>query len=1531
MRHIARFGLTIVLWVPVLGLAAWCASYVLLLADRLLAPGSPVRVTLRSEEGPVRVEASSFTFDPRRGRLFASHVTVRAPDGQALGSVVGLDVALPGFGVREGLRVVARDAEGTLERLADGSLRLQRLLPRAKTTTTESPTSVEIHGLRLAYLDRSAAGAPVGATVTAPWGRFEAVGDQWVATVQDARVDDEAGTVSGQVVVSPTAVSGRGSVVDLEAVGWVGRLGRIPEAAEFLKVLGDWSAESLVADASFRFDAPAEGRLRIEGDGSGTVTGLIGEGGRQADRAVATGRFTEGSFTGVVDAVHGGSRLGWTGLVAWDPRFVARGRTVVTSRTLHDLPPMLARAAPADLDIRDGKAVGSLEYTDGGRFVGEWELASASVRWRGETLKSARGTIAVEDSELRALLESGEWLGAPVSGGVSLSGGHLGGTVTSQAVSLDRLADRFGVSGLTGTAAVDVTLGGTPAASQIAFETTGRAVYTNKAARKPLSGRFAASGEWVGKRLRLRRANVSGNFGTLSGNGSFRIPDRTPKGWQEGLQGANLAFSAAGLDLALWTDRATGLGFARGTVTTRDGRPVVEGRIEGYEVAFGDRALALVATPFELAGEDLRLSAIRAISEAGTLDATLTVNTKRGDLDGYAVTGPVQIDRFDDRVIGDVWLDSAVIGGTLSEPVFSGTVRAQGVRFQDVVLESASAPVAYAGGVLTMDGGTGVMGGGTLGLSGRYALDSRVGSAKIVLEGIEPMRWLPRDLRRGDAATSLDGTIEAVVNGDAPLEVTGQGAFRNASVGGQAFDDGTWSFAGLGDYWTGAMRLRSGEEGFDATLAYFDAKTQEIEARLNTTDFPVERAVQAFMPTLSEESRRSFTDSLGRVTGRLTTRATLKGPLDAVAFDLQALSLSQATFRDQPLGLFTAKANRTAAGFWTLDGLTWRNDVVLPDGVDSTLGRLDLRGTLREKGAIEVDGEANNVDLGWLAKVFPGLPRLGGTADLSLAASGTTDTPIARASLRTSNLALRPGDGQPDVAFGLNVDTIELVGRRLNVEGGRFTYRGITGELRSVDATLTDRFDISDRDPISARVELPAQTIENVSDWFPALRIGSKGATTSGSLNMSRERGEWTVAGEANLVSDTLRAEPGNLRLGPSTTKLQVQREPGKDLTLTGNLAAVGDGNLSGEARVQLRSPFDDVAALLDDPGRWRDLPIQGSVTLPDASISFNDPNYGAFTSVIGGDLPMGGTVGKPTISGTLAFRNAFFKLPAVFAESTSSTPPSIDPTFDIVFETFGPAVVRAAGADVQLEGAGSLKSSLSSPRFEANLGILSGFVQLPTGRLVLEKDRGSVDVLYDATRATRPAQVVVHDANAVTYLTAPYGDDIERYRVSLEIDGDLLAYDDWTTIVRTRSDPDGLTRERILGILGQSDFFTRLTVRDGLSRGVLGEALTRFALPSLLDPLTDRIARTIGLDYLGVDYNSFQGTSATVAKSFGNGLVLQARRQLSDPVDGVRRFDVRLSYRLPLRARVFDRLTLSFGFDQLRPWKIALQYSARL
>ncbi|MBZ0212271.1 MAG: hypothetical protein K8H99_00600, partial [Nitrospirae bacterium] len=72
-------------------------------------------------------------------------------------------------------------------------------------------------------------------------------------------------------------------------------------------------------------------------------------------------------------------------------------------------------------------------------------------------------------------------------------------------------------------------------------------------------------------------------------------------------------------------------------------------------------------------------------------------------------------------------------------------------------------------------------------------------------------------------------------------------------------------------------------------------------------------------------------------------------------------------------------------------------------------------------------------------------------------------------------------------------------------------------------------------------------------------------------------------------------------------------------------------------------------------------------------------------------------------------------------------------------------------------------------------------------------------------------------------------------------------------------------------------------------------------------------------------------GTSATLAKSFGNGLILQARRQLSDPIDGVRRYDVRLSYRIPVRTRWQDRVTLSVGFDHLRPWKVSLQVSKRL
>ena len=133
--------------------------------------------------------------------------------------------------------------------------------------------------------------------------------------------------------------------------------------------------------------------------------------------------------------------------------------------------------------------------------------------------------------------------------------------------------------------------------------------------------------------------------------------------------------------------------------------------------------------------------------------------------------------------------------------------------------------------------------------------------------------------------------------------------------------------------------------------------------------------------------------------------------------------------------------------------------------------------------------------------------------------------------------------------------------------------------------------------------------------------------------------------------------------------------------------------------------------------------------------------------------------------------------------------------------------------------------------------------------------------------------------------------------------------------------------------ILGQGEALAgRRSAGQGVDfRSQLQNALTQIALPTLIDSFTARFAKELGVDYLSLDYNSYENLSLTVAKSFGKGLSLQYRRQVSAPSGNqLPRFDLRLTYQPRMKGTFFRHLSFGAGFDQDRPWKLTVEYSFR-
>jgi hypothetical protein len=173
------------------------------------------------------------------------------------------------------------------------------------------------------------------------------------------------------------------------------------------------------------------------------------------------------------------------------------------------------------------------------------------------------------------------------------------------------------------------------------------------------------------------------------------------------------------------------------------------------------------------------------------------------------------------------------------------------------------------------------------------------------------------------------------------------------------------------------------------------------------------------------------------------------------------------------------------------------------------------------------------------------------------------------------------------------------------------------------------------------------------------------------------------------------------------------------------------------------------------------------------------------------------------------------------------------------------------------------------------------------------------------------------------------FSESPERYDVTLGITGDLL--DPNGIRLDPTSDPPDLTKDQLLNILGQRDLIEQLAIGATRNRqnALTGAALS-LAVPGVTGFFTNSVAKTFQLDYLNVDYNPFDGATFTAAKTLGRGLTMVLRRQLGESIDGQRKFDFKIQWRVPSNDRLLSRLRLGVGFDQRVPWKVTLDYFRR-
>jgi autotransporter translocation and assembly factor TamB len=699
------------------------------------------------------------------------------------------------------------------------------------------------------------------------------------------------------------------------------------------------------------------------------------------------------------------------------------------------------------------------------------------------------------------------------------------------------------------------------------------------------------------------------------------------------------------------------------------------------------------------------------------------------------------------------------------------------------------------------------------------------------------------------------------------------------------------------------VRTPNGEATVD--LQRYDLERQQIQLTAETTLLPIEwlRRVARAVPDLVPPAVAERLETLqGQVQASLSLTGALQEPTASLRLNAETLE-----WRGQPLGSLNLQAEWAGASdirdladapdatraretlrrlrtqHATLQRLDWQADTA----------RLEARGVYTPE-RLTADVEIAQLPLRWARLWEPSLPAFDGNLDLSLLAAGAPESPELTLSATVNQLAY--GDYTIDQILFSQIEVREGVIQTDDalIRMGDYQAR-LSGRLPFHWSPLR----IPDDEPIQVSARLREQPLTLLGLFLPI-----DPARTQGTLDASLEIGGTLAEPQPRGY---LQITNGALALQDLNTALQ---EVGLQVAFDGREAQIVQAHAKSSAGGGLR-----VAGNIDLTGEKP----TANLTLYADALTAAEPKLpvlgGSALAVVSGAVQIQGALTEPTVQGALRVPRGFLYLPPELPERTAGEPLPVNPRFDVRITIADDFTLRNPNLDARLEGALQVGGSLQAPTLSGEFSLQGGVLNLPTARLRLEPE--SVARLnYPFTSATGETIARIElDVRASTSVVAPdFTGDPTRYRVEVDVRGPL---DDPERLQMTaRSDPPGLSEQRILSLLGRGQVLAAIARGADpaqVFREQLGDILTTQVLPGLLAPLEAGIAEAFDLEQFTLDYTGLRPASLYLVKNLFDGVGIAYRRGIG--VAG-NEYQARIFYRLPFRNRLLQRLRVGFGFE---------------
>lgn len=1477
-------------------LALWGATYVYACLNYLSSAPAPLEYTHVSAAGNVLVRVDSWSIDVRRNIFLARRVSATEPNGQVLASLDRVEVrdAIP-WPLDRPTRPIDVEATGgfvRIDREKDGHFRLFDYRPISDEPTEPVPYRVRAKDVRIDATDR------YGGAV---WKRSANVSDLWVDGYGEDFRASAVADISGSGILHADGRSGpdgalifTGSAKDFDVAPLLRHIAETPDA-KALPVLKEFSTGSLRTDGEFRLVLDPGKPTLFEATLDARATNLVVTGEPLADEAHFEGRLTELGALGKAQLSWRGGAASFDGSADWTDGLVAAGELIADAASRESLPPLVERQISRDLQFHNGRYEGWIAWKNDG-LEAQGKATGAWLALRGERVEGPAFDVSSGAGRIVLKVERASWAGSPIAGLVTVGrkGGELGGRLTAKGLNVRALARRFGITDLMGTADADVLLNGTTSEPRADIRGYGDLVarFENRVFNL---GNVRIDAGVRGDVMTIERASADGPSGLFLAQGTY------------GLKSDKLALRVLGnsIPASLAHDELGGIAAFVATVSGTTADPKAIGKLELYDALIQSYELPLMVMDFEVDRRRAVSPRLLAVRGAGRLDGSFAYRFADGALNGNGAATGISLGEFlGPDYAGSVNAARLYVSGTVENPHIEADLDGRSLVAKGATIDEFTAEAVLDGNDVRLVSAEALVNGGAVRATGDYSLKTKSGSFDAQGEGLDLSDVvLDLDLLlKGRASAQLRGTYSA----DAGLDFTGTADLRDVEVNGTYIGAGSAEFSATKDTYVGKASLGGLDRFIEVPEVVYRAGDRDIklDAFLHNIALQDVYAVSRRYigkDVLSEELQNKFST----LRGNLGAGVKVSGAIDNPDVEIADLLVEDLQMEGTDSGEMRAEATRSDR-VWTVDSLTWNGGP----------GAFSASGTIDEHGEIDLDGEFNNLDPRWFVSFEPGLGRLKGVGDLSFRVSGKTASPEIDASI-----AYREGDmGDKDRR---QLDLLaNIVDGKVGVEGNYY-FEGFTGPIT---ATLPFKYPLTvPRDqPLEARLTLPPRPIKELKDLLPWLDV---------------DRSEGTVSGDV-LVSGTLDAirTRGSVRATGTSLATEGLRSRLTDYSLEGIFTEGGvvfsgtakDGSDGTVALKDIEFSLDNIGQIPSSGVQpFLQNPLSGSVELSGFHVAQGGTNQATLSTAVDGLISLTGTLGSPLLAGDLVAKNTVFGV-GEFPEAGEAAQLFVDPRFAINLRVEDRLSLNAGGGNFSLSGGGRLGGSLGQPDLSLDFEVERGNLRLPNARVAIDEG-GRIAVRYRATPYGAPGVQALVNLTGRTQLSAPgLGDNIELYSVTLDISGDILQ--EGGLQITAQSDPPGLSQDRILTLLGQGEI---IAGRPGEYRSVsVSEqfrAALSIALPYVIGGFTERLGTTLGLDYLGLEYGGSNLLTVSFAKAIGRYLMLTARKQISDPLPGFRqKFDIRLSYRLPVRNRFLNRLSFSIGVDQDRPWKLSVEYGIR-